>query len=83
MPARVTEVRNTRNSARITAPLTRRSAEQRAPQAGAELRPEDGYLQLVTVYYNDMLVISCVSYMSCVFMPVGLVDVTITTGYTR
>jgi len=22
-------------------------AEQRAPQAGAELRPEDGYLQLV------------------------------------
>jgi len=25
-------------------------AEQRAPQAGAELRPEDGYLQLVMKY---------------------------------
>jgi len=35
---------------RITAPVTRRGAagaEQRAPQAGVELRPEDGYLQLV------------------------------------
>jgi len=34
----------------ITAPVTRRGtagAEQRVPQAGAELRPEDGYLQLV------------------------------------
>jgi len=42
-----------RNSVRttvITAPVTRRSAagaEQRAPQARVELRPEDGYLQLV------------------------------------
>ena len=36
---------------RITAPVTRRGAagaEQRAPQAGVDLRPEDWYLQLVT-----------------------------------
>ena len=35
---------------RITGRLTRRGAEgaeQRAPTARAELRPEDGYLQLV------------------------------------
>jgi len=41
---------------RITARVTMRGAEgaeQRAPQAGAELRPEDGYLQLVL--YNNVI----------------------------
>ena len=48
--AEATPSERLRNSVRttvITARVTRLSAEQRAPQARVELRPEDGYLQLV------------------------------------
>ena len=56
-----------------------KGAEQRAPQARAELRPEDRYLQLVYIIKGDMFVCLSVSMFRMAGQTVGPIETKLDT----